>query len=386
MIADAHARMAYLAETAPILWPGGAAQPMVVLPGERAPRVLVPLRPRRAGVAAVLRYTAQQGLADRAKSLALSAAIGAGWATRRPVAVGVRAVAGPDATSIDDYLSTALGQPVCSVLTLTRDRPNRKPVLQVLDRRGRTIAFAKIGISELAGRLVADETAALRAIAAAGPRDVAVPVVRHSGRWCGRPTLVTSTLPMATPIALDHPGLDAAMQAVARTGDGALGGYVRSVRERSRAVGAAADEWRGLFDAAADGAVVRVGAWHGDWTTWNCGVSKGRVQVWDWERYSAPAPLGFDKLHFALNDTVAVGQGRFGPAAELLVRRAPELLAPWGLDRSHSVTVALLYLLDIALRYLADDAAASGAAGRIGDWALPVVRSHLAHRPRGGGR
>ena len=44
---------------------------------------------------------------------------------------------------------------------------------------------------------------------------------------------------------------------------------------------------------------VSLGGWHGDWGRWNMGMGDGVLQLWDWERYDAEVPIGFDALHFA---------------------------------------------------------------------------------------
>ena len=71
--------------------------------------------------------------------------------------------------------------------------------------------------------------------------------------------------------------------------------------------------WRRLRDEVVSIPGVHdlaVGAWHGDWTSWNCLSRSGQLSVWDWERFAHSVPAGFDRLHYFLNR--AVGRTRQG--------------------------------------------------------------------------
>jgi hypothetical protein len=83
-------------------------------------------------------------------------------------------------------------------------------------------------------------------------------------------------------------------------------------------------------------------------------------------------------LHFVLNREVKGRRDRFGPAAAELVAEAPYLLSRWRLSADAARTTTLLYILDIALRYIADDLRSTDPGGRVEQWAFPIVRSHLS--------
>ena len=70
--------------------------------------------------------------------------------------------------SLESMLSTALGRRVHLSLYVSPPRAVRKPVLQLLDDDGRTVAFAKLGLGEFTSALVGDEATALRRLARAG--------------------------------------------------------------------------------------------------------------------------------------------------------------------------------------------------------------------------
>jgi hypothetical protein len=387
--ADTQNRLAYLADTIDLLFPGvngtGPVGPLTVLPSSRAPRLLVPVRPRRAAATAVRRYTAQQGARQRFAGAALAAAIRSGLCDRMPhVTSGA-----PLGESIWSHLTSVFGQPIVTTLAVTSQRPNRKPVLQVFDAGGHTIGFAKVGATALAARLVAAEAAALTAVASLDLPHVDVPRIVHYGAWRELPVLVTSPLPRRRSPRWDSDVLVRAMREVSQTPMGGVADYLASVDARSAAaVGPHVDQWREVFGdltAGRDLSAVPMGPWHGDFTEWNCARTGPRLAVWDWERYSGPAPVGFDRLHYLLNHYVRGRRNHFASAAARVVADSEALLAPWNVSADDAHTITLLYLLDIALRYITDDLRSTDPGGRVEEWALPVVRTHLA-RPASGSR
>lgn len=403
---DAPERLDYLAATRARLWPepdpaaASAAEPtggrsrrvaMTVLPSRHAARVLAPVRPRRAAASAVLRYSAQHDPRGRLKGLGLAAGIQLGLVGGRDrPAVGV---GGSDVPSIGDHLEAVLGQPVLTSLALTHARANRKPVLQVFDRAGHTIAFAKIGATGLTHRLVEAEAAALRAVGARGLTYVRVPEVLDYRHWNDLAVLVLSPMPAA---ALRGPSADLlhrAMVEVALTDDGGAGfaGYLGALRARVHQASATTgepahlDRWTALLEAqvrSGEHAGLTFGSWHGDWARWNFVARRGRLAVWDWERYARPVPIGYDRLHHFLQGQVGTRRDRFATGAPLMIERAPELLARWPISARAARTTALLYVLDISLRYLADEQRTTGGGGAVETWAFPTLEAAFggAHR------
>src|SRR5690606_19279441 len=45
---------------------------------------------------------------------------------------------------------------------------------------------------------------------------------------------------------------------------------------------------------------LTLGAWHGDWTPWNMAWDGTQVLLWDFERFATGVPVGFDRVHYAL--------------------------------------------------------------------------------------
>lgn len=389
-------RAAYLQEVCGLLWPPPAAAvrsragagDLIVLPSLRDPRLLIPAR-RRAGAAALRRYgepgSAVARLGRRALGLALAS--GAGPVLLRD-RLRVRVPAG--APTLEAYLSGQLGCEVLLSMHLGAARANRKPVLQLLTPSGRTVAFAKVGITPLTRQLVRGEHAALEQVQAAGLACVLAPRVRHLGRWQGLDVLILSALPVwqpRRPLAAGQ--LTAAMAEVARIACGAAdavrterldgGRYLRGLSSRLAAAPASAD--RSALAAELAGLTrqhgrceLSLGAWHGDWTPWNMASTPDGLLLWDWERFAMGVPTGFDALHYQLQSDVVTARADPALAAAGCVERAPERLAPLGVDPVAARLTALLYLAELSARYLADRQAEAGARlGAPGRWLIPAL-------------
>ncbi|HEY0002701.1 MAG TPA: hypothetical protein VGB74_19770 [Actinoplanes sp.] len=388
---DAELRTQYLAEVLDLLYPapcrtdGTPGTPIaeyLVVPDARRPRLLVPSVSRRVAAAAVRRYAEPQSRTSKLKRDAVIAAVRTGASS---VLLRDRVkVTGPFSQSIDGFLSEVLGRELAISVHIGPARANRKPVLQLLSPHGDTFGFAKIGIGPLTQRLVRAETAALNALGSSGLTKLTVPRVLFAGQWRGLQVLVQSALPVWLPRApLTGRRLVGAMLDIAgccgyTKGTLADGGYWHELRGRLAAVTHRA-EGVGLAAAAellvkrAGDVTFRYGAWHGDWAPWNMANLSDALLVWDWERFATGVPLGFDAVHHELQRRIqSTGDAR--DAVETTVRRAGELLAPFGVPAAEREITALLYLVDLATRYLTDRQAESGARlGVLGTWLLPVL-------------
>ncbi|MCO8277148.1 hypothetical protein M1L60_41895 [Actinoplanes sp. TRM 88003] len=388
---DAELRTRYLTEVLELLYPapcrtdGSAGTPIaeyLVVPDARRPRLLVPSGSRRVAAAAVRRYAEPQSLSAKLKREAVVAAVRTGAAG---VLLRDRVrVTGPFSQSIDGYLSEALGRELSISVHIGPARANRKPVLQLIGPDGDTFGFGKLGTGPLTRQLVRAETAALVSLAGSGLTKLTVPRVLYSGQWRGLEVLVQSALPVWLPRApLNRRRLVAAMLDVAgccgyRTGSLAGSTYWQELQSRLSAVTDRA-EGAGLAAAAellvrrAGDIVFRYGSWHGDWAPWNMANLTDALLVWDWERFSSGVPLGFDAVHHELQRRIQETADA-KEAVEATVRGAAELLAPFGVPVAGREVTALLYLVDLATRYLTDRQAEAGARlGVLGTWLLPVL-------------
>lgn len=411
---DRQDRASYLAEVCELLWPrparvtgrghaaGRTASPgaasdaglvrgeLIVLPGLRQPRLLVPAG-RRSAAAAVRRYgepgSAKARLAARTLAAVLASGLGKYLLRDR------LSVVAPDGTStIETYLSNALGQPVQLSIHLGAARANRKPVLQLLTPGGATIGFAKIGVNRLTTDLVRAERGALDRLGSAGLTTLRAPRVLHHGSWHDLEVLVLSPLPVwARRRPLRAGQLAAAMTELAGvagvqrrplTASAYLDGLIGRLDPADEAgdTGAIRLALRQLASQAAD-TQIGFGAWHGDWTPWNMASTADGLLLWDWERFTVGVPVGFDALHYWLQTQVVSARRDPYQAAADCVERAPALLGPLAVPPPQARLTALAYLADLSVRYLADGQEQAGARlGAPGRWLIPALAAGVSSR------
>ncbi|GAB3498304.1 phosphotransferase [Nocardiopsis coralliicola] len=397
----------YLTDLAAVLWPCGglinrggdaaagppagaaAAEPEAVppsairaylpVPSAHRPRLLLPAGDRRAAVRGIAAFAHRHTLRERTRAALLSAAFSTGVA---PLLLRDRLQVGTGST-IEEALSGALGREVVIAVHLGPPRANRKPVVLLLTPAGRSVGYAKVGVDDLTGRLVRAETSALQRLAAAHLPDVTVPRLLHHGSWNGRPLLVQEPLPVGDQTdrptrrqllrcVLQIAALDRLQEAPLQ-----MSVYAAELSARIDALGARPEAPR-LQAALRSLPPVRLpfGAWHGDLTRWNIASTARRAFVWDWERLGYGVPLGFDALHYELNECV---QGGVHAGVHRWLETGPRLLADplltgAGLPQAAVPAVMALYLADLATRYLQDrQAEGGGRLAAVDDWLLPAL-------------
>jgi hypothetical protein len=290
------------------------------------------------------------------------------------VAVGPRSlvphrlvVTGTTADSLRDHLSAALGRPVSFGFGIGTARANRKPVLALFGANGRRLGFAKIGIDPFTDAQVVREHQSLTELQRTRIAGVRIPALLDFGTWDEHPVLVISALePSAwetarrgarTPPSTQMEALGTAFGVQDATLAespwwaalvdlvGALPpGSARS--DLIEAMETVATRWG---DQA-----VRLGAWHGDWTPWNMGWSRGELLLWDFERFELGAPIGLDACHFALSIPSRTTDPR-----EIIRRLEHTTL---GEERTLADLLKAVYLVAITCRY---QAAAHSENGRL---------------------
>jgi hypothetical protein len=376
-------RAAYLEQVTALLWPApatvtpAAAGPpppgqhdLIVLPSRSDPRLLVPAD-RRAAPAALRRYgepgSPRARVARRALELALATAAGRLAARDR-----LRIAAPPGAPTIDTFLHDQLGHDTLISLHLGAARANRKPVLQVLTPDARTVAYAKIGTTDLAGALVRHERAALDQVRALPT--LRAPAVRRMARFGDCDVLILSALPVWAPRRpLSDAALAAAMAEVARLAGTTPGRYSLAARLAEAPDTPDRAALTRELDRLPD-QPLQLGAWHGDWTPWNMAATTEGLLLWDWERFATGVPVGFDPLHYWLQTQVVHPSRDPAAAAAECIQAAPRLLAPLGVAPDAARLTARLYLAELSVRYLADRQAEAGARlGAPGRWLIPAL-------------
>jgi hypothetical protein len=402
------AQLQLLWPNAHLVVPGVDARPgderFLVLPHLRRPKLLLPRRPRRTAGTAVRNYKTFATGRDLALLRLVSGALRVGLGDLHPGQVIVRPTRHPDHGQGDSqgdvraYLVATLGQDVRVSLHVGPDRAVRKPVLQLLSSRGRTVGFAKLGVDDLTRRLVRSEAATLRELTQLRWTCLVLPPVLHHGRWLDHEVLVLAPLQRAGRRRSAPGALPAAMVELARcrgVRECALADSDYALRLRRRLDGVAGDlmgdavrrTWERVLEVAGN-VPVRFGAWHGDWAPWNMTVSQGRVLLWDWEHFETGVPVGFDAVHHAVQAAVA----RQGVAPRSAVATVSDdsrtLLAPFEVATGDAALTVLLYLLEIATRYVEDgEQRLDGTSmGRLGAWLQPTLADQLLRVEREAGR
>ncbi|MGR6967532.1 hypothetical protein ACU610_24045 [Geodermatophilus sp. URMC 61] len=393
-------RVALLGDVAATLWPAPhevsveraargrptLGEEFLLLPSRSRPRLLAPVG-RRAAAAAV-RQHGQGGPARvrlAASALALGLRVGLAPLVARDRLL-VRTPASASAgESLPAYLGEVLGCDLTVGMAITPPRANRKPVLQLLDPDGRTLAYAKLAVDDLTDALVRTEAAALDELAGADTRVVHVPGVLHLGTWRGRSLLVQSALPVESgrrPLTAAR--LVEAVGEVAAIGrrDGvplARSAFRQELTARLHRLppgGAAARlaEVVRRLDGGTGDVRLSVGAAHGDWTPWNTAAVADRLLVWDWERFRHGIPVGFDLLHHGLQTDLVPRGGDPATSARRMIAEAAGRLRPLGVPARAALVTALLYGVDLAVRYLTDRQQEAGARlGDVGAWLVPAL-------------
>jgi hypothetical protein len=380
----------YLLEVTDVLWPGrpatllrgsrasGGGGSFVAVPSGKAPRLLLP-DDRAAAAGAVQAFISHSSRGARLRTRIVGGlfSAGLGGAVFRD---RVRPDRTADGDGIVDELEEIVGEPVRVAVRTGPPRANRKPVLAVLDRRGRLLAFAKVGLSPLTRELLATEASALATFAAVPADVVRVPRLLHHGEWRDMTLLVQEALPTTRARRVDPALLVRAIESVARSsgtttapwGRSTHAALVRGRLPRIASTPAAELLAESVDTLAADPEVLLLGSWHGDWTPWNSASLDDAVLLWDWERFGVGVPIGFDLLHHDLQTGLDVDCTPERAAA--LLSRAPDRLAALGLTRAQAVRTALAYLIELASRYLVDDQVGAGAhVGDVGRWLIPVL-------------
>ncbi len=336
----------------------------LLVPSARRPRLLVPAGHPAAAAESVRRFSQALSWPERVVRTVLSAGLRSGALdVALPDRLRVAVATGTEhlVDSLQHEVGRLLGEPVLLSLGVGTPRANRKPVLQAISHRGRTLAFVKLGDTEVTRGLLAAEAHALTRLAAQPPAGLLIPRLVHLGPWNGIDVLIQSAL--RTPPLLTHRRTEVphtAMRSLLSAFDAGRGPVTGSAGwQRLTAAPAELNDpaRREHFATVIEAAAVRMSgrdlqhsAWHGDWTPWNMAWVRSEVRIWDWERFAENVPVGLDALHYALAALAA--KADWESALEQLHQEASRVLAPLGVPAADAEPVFLMYLLDLCRRYL----------------------------------
>lgn len=369
------------AETAMLLWPGSTASAVarrtgpppgervlrefIFVPNAKRPRLLLPAGAPMAAAAALQRYSHDLGRSQRIGRNLLSVAMRTGLPERAlpdRLRVSVPVSLMTSIESVESYLGEILGREVFVSLGLGTPRANRKPVLHVLTTRGESLAFVKVGDTEVTRKLVRAEAATLDLIDSRPLRHLTLPRVLRCDCWHGLQLLVLS--PLVTPARQWQRRAIVPIEAMRELA--AINGLSREPLSKSAFWQGVRDVPMRLLDdvtsqrllsvldhvsAVHHDTILEMGAWHGDWTPWNMAWQRETVQLWDWERFAQGVPLGFDALHYRLQDSMCSVAGR-SSAMQAWVTGATNVLQPFGITGREARATVTLYLVELCCRYL----------------------------------
>lgn len=290
--------------------------------------------------------------------------------------------------SIEHQLSETLGRPVRVAVFLGPPRANRKPVLQVMDTRGRLIAYAKVATGELTTRIAETEARALGRI----PHDRLVTVraarLLATTWWGDRLVTVQSALPVPARSREVPPALlDDAVREIAAVEEPVRRTPFASSPLAASSLGAAdrlspdsAHRVRALVAQIVDrDPELELGSWHGDFSAWNMALgTDGRLLVWDWERFEGGVPVGFDLLHHRFMTLLKDPGREVANAAVDLLADLPVRQALAGLQGGADAVddVIWLYLVNVAARFSGDRQDRTGVrGGDVDAWLTPALRT-----------
>lgn len=386
-------RDTYLSDLVNLLWPAqadtgyhrGALHTMAALPSLRAPRLLVPVRPLSVAAAALRNFKASASGLGRLRNRSMAAGARLGALSVLPK----RVIVAQTEDSIDSYLSRILDTQLYAALYIGPQRAVQKPILQLIDPRGHTLAFAKLGTNALTASLIRHESQSVDRIGRSAPRHFRTPEVITHSQWKEAELIVHS----------------------AALGDGRHDRLRRilpdATSELARCLGVQRRPWasspyrsrlhtqlhalpvseqrsqllRGLqwFDDYFQNTPLPFGTSHGDWTPWNMAISGGRLTVWDWEHLESDVPVGLDAIHYDVSVQLSTGVSPFESLTQVLCGNGPLTRAVCGPEYPSVLTT--LYVFELATRYLrhGEDVIASTGISQLGSW-LPQVLTACRER------
>lgn len=317
-----------------------ATQPRYILPGGRAHAAAVHIRPTGS----------RRDLAVRVVRPAL--ALGASRLLQ-----GVSVDDGVDGDpSLRRHLASVLRRPEIDLaLALGRPRPNRKPVVQLVDDDGTTVAWAKIGVDELTDSLVAHEIDAIRAHDHVPP--LVTPRLLADGSWKGHRYLVLADIGVIESAGDLDLTADAVRAIAGPPCEAPLAGSGWWTTLQERAARSDGAPLRRLLDHLAPLLARRrwvFGRWHGDLAPWNAAWGPSGLACWDWERSTGPVPLGIDLAHNRIQVAVLSGRESLGDGFDRFLTRDRAVLEALGYTDDEAALLGGAYLATLRARYLDD--------------------------------
>ncbi len=362
-----------------------------LLPHPGRPTLLVPTGPRRVAECAVRGYKSPttRGGRVRARTLGWAARAGAGYLFPWTVTIS-----GPsDTPNLVSHIGEHLNETLYVAIALGPPRANRKPVLQLMTSSGTQVSFVKVGINPLTVSRVRAEASALEHLATLALPGLTVPTILDIPPWRDTAFLATRPLDTWTSGSMDDRTRGRALRTLATaaevvTAELRTSQWWRGLATRLEVL-ADTQEARSL--RAAQGAIestighlrVPQGHTHGDWSPWNIAVQGTQVSAWDWERFVPQGPIGYDAIHYAVQEEVRLRAKPPRQALESVLERSALIVGENGADPELGTAICALYLLTQGEQHLTDRQLDAGSErGPISEWLVPALESATARLRR----
>lgn len=321
----------------------------VAVPDAEHPKQLLPWRPTTA-VGAMRRVSD-----DRARRRSLLDGAGTlGLLLVTPFSGRRQVVLDDVGTALLDQIRDEVDRSIVSATVMCGPvRANQKPVLQALDRWGRTKAFVKVGWNPLTTQLLEDEQSALERLGAAPTHGLVVPAVVGRGTFAGGSWMAISPIRVERRVAPSPAHvitIARAIEATVPAQSQALSAsrFATELVERSAGLPVSAPAVAALMARHGDREVSTAAA-HGDFVPWNVLTGEPRSAVWDWERSTPHAPIGFDRWHHAFQVELFRRKRSTHHAHAAVLARLGDLVPE--LSRSDAELSFDCYVADVMCRY-----------------------------------
>ena len=272
-----------------------------------------------------------------------------------------------DQAVITRHLRRRVPAAVDTMVSLRDFHPRAKPTVQLLDRTGTVVAFAKVASEAATGERVMSEA---RLLAELGPlldrpdSPVRLPRLLDHGR-CG-PFTYSVVQPLPARVRRAVPSDQHRVLRALACYAGALGtagqaplsstSLWREVMDRVEAAQPARSQRPDLVIALNQlvatlrgvdgGTLMPAGAYHGDWVPWNMGWAGGTLWVWDLEYGSRCGPVGLDALRWVFQVHHVLNGASFSAAVAAMTQAAPRLLARLGIEAAATPALVRLHVVE----------------------------------------
>jgi len=277
-----------------------------LLPSAKQTRWLVPLGVGPCTSSGLDIYAPHKFVARGWKQL-LAIAMRTGWTgwARRKLVIGSRRP-----LSLELLVNEVTGE-ANPVFALSLGTPNRfrKLTIQIMNRDGEVVGYAKLAITREAEARVRHEATTLQYLSQCSALRNQVPRLLYEGEWGAGYILIQS------PAGQSHtaPGKFGAaheqflqrlwdIESVKKSGASLVEETGRCWKATERHLNA---QWRDLGEAALRAASsdlgnlsIRCGISHGDFAPWNTRLLGGRLFTFDWESARSLSPNKWDVFHF----------------------------------------------------------------------------------------